>query len=214
MGLVLDNADQYLAGMAMTVALTLLSFSAALVVGTVVAACRVSPVPPLRTAGTLWVETVRNTPLTVLMVLFFFGFTKLGIQYSAFTSAVIVLSAYTSTFVGETLRSGINAVAKGQAEAARSLGLTFPQVLVRVVLPQAFRTVVGPLGSVFIALVKNSSIASIISVVELTEVADRLNNETERPVAVFLGAGMAYLLLTLPSGFFVGVLERRVAIKR
>ena len=214
MGLVLDNADQYLAGMAMTVALTLLSFSVALVIGTVVAACRVSPVLPLRTAGTLWVETVRNTPLTVLMVLFFFGFTKVDIQYSAFTSAVIVLSAYTSTFVAETVRSGINAVAKGQAEAARSLGLTFPQVLGRVVLPQAFRTVVGPLGSVFIALIKNSSIASIISVVELTEVADRLNNETARPVAVFLGAGMAYLLLTLPSGFFVGVLERRVAIKR
>jgi len=214
MGIVLDNADQYLAGMAITVALTLLSFSAALVIGTVVAACRVSPVLPLRTAGTFWVEIVRNTPLTVLMVLFFFGFTKVEIQYSAFTSAVIVLSAYTSTFVAETVRSGINAVAKGQAEAARSLGLTFPQVLGRVVLPQAFRTVVGPLGSVFIALIKNSSIASIISVVELTEVADRLNNETARPVAVFLGAGMAYLLLTLPSGFFVGVLERRVAIKR
>jgi glutamate transport system permease protein len=214
MGIVLDNADQYLAGMAMTVALTLLSFLAALVIGTVVAAWRVSPVLPLRTAGTFWVEIVRNTPLTVLMVLFFFGFTKVDIQYSAFTSAVIVLSAYTSTFVAETVRSGINAVAKGQAEAARSLGLTFPQVLGRVVLPQAFRTVVGPLGSVFIALIKNSSIASIISVVELTEVADRLNNETARPVAVFLGAGMAYLLLTLPSGFLVGVLERRVAIKR
>ncbi|HSH60495.1 MAG TPA: amino acid ABC transporter permease [Acidimicrobiales bacterium] len=214
MRLVLDNVDLYGAGMAMTVALTLLSFSAALVIGTVVAAFRVSPVPPLRTAGTLWVESVRNTPLTVLMVLFFFGFTKLGIRYSAFTSAVIVLSAYTSTFVAETVRSGINAVAKGQAEAARSLGLTFPQVLGRVVLPQAFRTVVAPLGSVFIALVKNSSIASIISVVDLTEVADRLNNETARPVAVFLGAGVAYLFLTLPSGFLVGVLERRVAIKR
>jgi glutamate transport system permease protein len=212
--LVLDNVDLYLGGMAMTVALTLLSFAAALVMGTVVAAFRVSPVPPLRGAGTLWVEAVRNTPLTVLMVLFFFGFTKIGIQYSAFTSAVIVLSAYTSTFVAETVRSGINAVAKGQAEAARSLGLTFPQVLGLVVLPQAFRTVVAPLGSVFIALIKNSSIASVISVVDLTEVADRLNNETARPVAVFLGAGVAYLLLTLPSGFLVGVLERRVAIKR
>lgn len=214
MRLVLDNVDLYLGGMAMTVALTLLSFAAALVMGTVVAAFRVSPVPPLRGAGTLWVEAVRNTPLTVLMVLFFFGFTKIGIQYSAFTSAVIVLSAYTSTFVAETVRSGINAVAKGQAEAARSLGLTFPQVLGLVVLPQAFRTVVAPLGSVFIALIKNSSIASVISVVDLTEVADRLNNETARPVAVFLGAGVAYLLLTLPSGFLVGVLERRVAIKR
>ena len=214
MRLVLDNVDQYLAGMVMTVALTLLSFAAALVIGTLVAAVRVSPVPPLRLAGATWVETVRNTPLTVLMILFFFGFTKVGIQYSEFTSAVIVLSVYTSSFVAETVRSGINAVAKGQAEAARSLGLSFPQVLGRIVLPQALRTVVAPLGSLFIALIKNSSIASVISVVELTEVADRLNNESARPVAVFLGAGVAYLLLTLPSGFLVGVLERRVAIKR
>lgn len=214
MRLVLDNLDQYLAGMVMTVVLTASSFVAALVLGTVVAAFRVSPVPPLRGAGVAWVETVRNVPLTVLMVLFFFGFTKVGIQYSAFTSAVIVLSAYTSTFVAETVRSGINAVAKGQVEAARSLGLTFPQVLGRIVLPQAFRTVVAPLGSVFIALIKNSSIASVISVAEITEVTDRLNNVSARPVALFLGAGVAYLVLALPSGFLVEALERRVAIKR
>ncbi len=214
MRLVLDNADQYLQGMVVTVLLTVFSFSAALVIGTLVAAFRVSPVPPLRGAGGVWVETLRNTPLTVLMVLFFFGFTKVGFRYSGFTSAVIVLSAYTSAFVAETVRSGINTVALGQAEAARSLGLTFPQALGLVVLPQAFRTVVPPLGSLFIALTKNSSIASVISVVEITEVADRLNNQTARPVAVFLGAAVAYLILTLPSGYLVGLLERRVAIKR
>ena len=214
MGIVLDNLDQYLRGMALTVVLTVVSFTAAMVVGTIVAAFRVSPVPPLRGLAVAWVETVRNTPLTVLMVLFFFGFTKVGIRYSALTSALIVLSAYTSAFVAETVRSGINAVARGQADAARSLGLTFPQVLGLVVLPQALRTVVGPLGSLFIALTKNSSIASVISVVEITEVADRLNNETARPVAVFLGAAVAYLVLTLPSGFLVGALERRVAVKR
>lgn len=214
MRLVLDNADQYLQGMVVTVLLTLLSFSAALVIGTAVAAFRVSPVPPLRGAGAVWVEALRNTPLTVLMVLFFFGFTKVGVRYSGFTSAVIVLSAYTSAFVAETVRAGINAVARGQAEAARSLGLTFPQTLGLVVLPQAFRTVVPPLGSLFIALTKNSSIASVISVVEITEVADRLNNETARPVPVFLGAAVAYLVLTIPSGFLVGTLERWAAIKR
>ena len=214
MRLVLDNADQYLQGMVLTVLLTVLSFSAALVIGTVVAAFRVSPVPPLRGAGAVWVEALRNTPLTVLMVLFFFGFTKVGVRYSGFTSAVIVLSAYTSAFVAETVRSGINAVARGQAEAARSLGLTFPQTLGLVVLPQAFRTVVPTLGSLFIALTKNSSIASVISVVEITEVADRLNNQTARPVPVFLGAAVAYLVLTVPSGFVVGALERWAAIKR
>jgi len=197
-----------------TVALTVLSFAAALVVGTAVAACRVSPVPPLRWAGALWVELVRNTPLSVLLLLFFFGFTKLGVVYPAFTSAVIVLSAYTSAFIAETVRAGINAVAGGQAEAARALGLTFGQSLATVVLPQALRTVVAPLGGLFIALIKNSSLASLLSVVDLAGVADRLNTATARPIPVFLGAAAAYLLLTIPSGVAIAFVERRVAIKR
>lgn len=194
--------------------LTLLSWTMAFAVGLVVAAFRVSPVPPLRAAGTFYVETVRNTPLTVSMILFYFGLPKIGITYSAFWTAVIVLGAYTGSFVAETVRAGINSVAQGQAEAARALGLTFPQVLGIVILPQALRTVVAPLGSLFIALIKNSSVAAAISVIELTEVADRLNNETARAIPVFLGAAAAYLLLTLPSGFAVGALERRLAIKR
>ena len=116
--------------------------------------------------------------------------------------------------MAETLRSGINAVATGQAEAARSLGLTFPQVMGIVVLPQAFRTVVPPLGSVFIALIKNSSLASVIAVKDLTFQADSLANSTARPAAIFLGAAVGYLVLALPSGWLIGRIERRVAIKR
>src|SRR5688572_11606922 len=112
-----------------TMSLTLLSFAAAFVIGIVVAACRVSPVPPLRLAGAFYVETIRNTPLPVLFVLFYFGLTKVGIQYAGFTTAIIVLAGYTGAFLGETIRSGINTVSAGQAEAARSIGLTFPQVL-------------------------------------------------------------------------------------
>ena len=214
MTVVLDNLGLYAEGIRTTVVLTLASFTVALVVGTAVAAARVSRVPPLRAAGALWVEVIRNTPLAVQFVIFFFGFTKIGIQYPAFTSSIIVLGAYTSAFVAETLRSGVNSVATGQAEAGRALGLRFSQLLAVIVLPQAFRTVVGPLGSVFIALTKNSSLAGLISVLELTEVADRLNTETARPLAVFAGAAIGYLLLTLPSGWAVGQIERRVAIRR
>lgn len=214
MNVVFDNLGTYAEGMRTTVSLTIAGFLMAMVVGTVVAAFRVSPVPPLRWAGATYVELVRNTPLAVLFVLFYFGVTKVGILYGPFTSAVIVLGAYTSAFVAETVRSGMNAVATGQAEAARALGLTFPQVLRIVVLPQAFRTVVAPLGNLFIALTKNSSVASVISVLEITEVADRLNTNTARPIPVFLGAAVAYLVLTLPSGWAVGAIERRVAIKR
>jgi glutamate transport system permease protein len=211
---VLDNLDLFAEGMRTTVLLTLLSFAAAFVVGTVIAAFRVSPVPPLRAAGAFYVGTVRNTPLAVLMVLFFFGFPDIGIIYSAFVSAVIVLSAYTGAFIAETIRSGINAVARGQGEAARSLGLTFPQSLRIIVMPQAFRTVVAPLGSIFIALIKNSALAAVISVSELGETAERLITDTAQPIPIFIGAAVAYLVLTIPSGFAVGWIERRVAIKR
>ena len=195
-------------------ALTVLSFVVAFALGLLVAAFRVSPVPPLRWAGATWVELVRNIPLTVLFFVFFFGFTKIGISYGPFVSAVIVLGCYTSAFVAETVRSGFNAVPAGQAEAARALGLGFSRVLLLVVLPQALRTVVAPLGSVFVALTKNSSIAYTVSVVELTGVMDRLGNETAQWLPLFAGAAIAYLLLTLPSGLAFEALERKVAIRR
>jgi ABC-type amino acid transport system permease subunit len=164
--------------------------------------------------GAAYVELLRNTPLAVLFFLFFFGFTKVGIRYDPFPSAIIVLGAYTGAFVAETVRSGINTVAQGQAEAARSLGLTFPQVLGSVILPQALRTVVPPLANLFIALIKNSAVAYAISVHEITRVADDISNATARPIPAFIGAASAYLLLTLPSGFAFAALERRVAFKR
>jgi glutamate transport system permease protein len=211
---VFDNLDVFVRGMRTTAWLTVTSFAAAMVIGIIVAACRVSPIPPLRLAGATYVNLVRNTPLTVLFVLFFFGLTKVGILYSPFVTAVIVLGGYTGAFVGETVRSGINAVAVGQAEAARSIGLTFPQTLLIVVLPQALRTVVAPLGSLFIALIKNSSIAFTISLAELMFRVDNLVNDTENPIPLYIGAAAAYLIMTIPSGFAWAALERRVAIRR
>jgi glutamate transport system permease protein len=184
------------------------------VVGVVTAAMRVSPVPPLQWVARAYVTTVRNTPLAVLFVLFFFGFPDIGIIYAPFTSAVIVLAAYTGTFIAETVRAGINTVAHGQGEAARSLGLTFPQVLWIVVLPQALRSVVGPLGSIFIALIKNSSLAFIIGVAELSETAEQLITDFAQPIPVFIGVAVAYLLLTVPSGFAVAWIERKAAFRR
>lgn len=214
MGVVLDHLPELLRGLRVTAELTALSYALALVVGTIMAGFRVSPVWPLRWAATIYVEVVRNTPLLLLMFLFFFGFPKIGIRYSFFASAVIVLSVYTGTFVAETVRAGINTVAPGQAEAARALGLTFPEVLIIVVLPQAFRSVVAPLGSVLIALIKNSAVASAIATVELTNVAHALANATARPVAIYVGAALGYVLLALPTGWGVGWVERRVAVKR
>lgn len=175
---------------------------------------RISPVPPLRFAGATYVEVVRNCPLTVLFVLFFFGLPEAGIIYPRFTSAVIVLGLYTSAFVAEVVRAGVNTVASGQAEAARSIGLTFPQVLRHVVLPQALRSVVSPLGSLFVALIRNSSIAYTISVVELTGTAQKLAIANADFFPAFLAAATIYLAMTLPSGWAIGRIERRVAIHR
>lgn len=214
MGVVLDNLDEFLAGMRDTAVLTLVSFAFAAALGVVVAGFRVSPVPPLRAAGAFYVNVVRNTPLAVLFILFYFGLTKVGLTYAPFTTAIIVLSLYTGTFVAETVRAGINSVARGQGEAARSLGMTFPQLLSVVVLPQAIRTVVQPLGSIFIALIKNSALATLVSVANLGKTADALATETVRYVPIYLGTAVAYLLLTLPAGQAVGWLERKVAIRR
>ena len=214
MGVVFDNLGKFGEGLRTTASLAVLSYLVAFVVGTFVAGLRVSPVPPLRWLGTVWTEALRNTPLTVLFFVFFFGFTKIGVSYPPFTSAVIVLGCYTSAFVAETVRSGINSVAPGQAEAARGLGLTFPQVMATIVLPQALRTVVAPLGSLFIALTKNTSIAFTISVVELTRVTTDLANQTGEAFPVYAGAAVAYLLLTLPSSAAIAAIERKVAIRR
>lgn len=180
----------------------------------VIASCRVSPVPPLQRFGSVYVSIFRNTPLLVLFFLFFFGFPKLGFQYSPFVSSIIVLSAYTGAYIGEAVRSGINSVSTGQAEAARAIGLRFTQLLALVVIPQALRTVVQPIGNLFIANTKNTSIALTIGVLELTGVANRLANQTAQVIAAFLGAALIYVILLVPAGAVIGWIETRVAIKR
>ncbi len=215
MDVVFDNLDRFAAGMGTTASLTVLSWLGAFVIGVAVASFRVGPILPLRAFGTVYVELIRNCPLTVLFVVFFFGFPSIGILVeSKFISAILVLSVYTGAFVAETVRAGVNTVAPGQVEAARSLGLGFNQVLGLVVLPQALRSVIGPLGSLFSALIRNSSIAYVIGLVELTGTAFQLSVASAQFVPVFTGAALAYLALTLPTGLVVGVIERRLAIRR
>ncbi len=215
MEVILDNLDSFAIGLRNTVALALVSFTGALVIGMIIASFRVSPVLPLRAAGATYVETIRNIPPLVLIVLFYFGFPNIGIVYPEFTSAALVLAMYTAAFIGEAIRAGVNTVAKGQAEAARAIGLTFVQTLSLVVMPQALRSVVPPLGNLFIALVKNTSLASAISVADLSFVSKNLIlTEASQPVLIFIGTALAYLLLTLPAGYVVGRIEKRTAIKR
>jgi glutamate transport system permease protein len=199
-----------------TLALAVVSGLCALVLGTVLAGMRVSPVRPLRGAATFYVELFRNTPLTVVFFFLVFGIVEIDLQFpSRFIASVAALSLYTAAFVCEAVRSGINAVPAGQAEAARAIGLDFGQILRTIVLPQAFRTVVPPLGNVWIALAKNTSIAAGFAVTELTASLLRLSNVASDQLPLVFGAIVAaYLLITLPSAWVIRLIEKRVAIVR
>lgn len=213
---VLDNLPLYWEGFRTTLALALISGAVSLVVGTLLAACRVSPIPVLRAIGTTYVELLRNTPLTMIFFAVTTVFPVVLLRLSPLPGAVVALSLYTSAFVCEVVRSGINGIGVGQAEAARSVGMTFGQTLTTVVLPQAVRSVLPPLVNVFIALAKNTSVAGGgFFVFELFGVGRRLTNEYPGGITeVLVGVALFYLVITVPAGQLVGVLERKVAILR
>ncbi|MEU3451561.1 amino acid ABC transporter permease [Streptomyces thermolilacinus] len=206
-----------------TVQLTLYSALGSLIWGTLLAGMRVSPVPLMRAFGTAYVNVVRNTPLTIVIVGCSLvlnqtlGFALGGESFEGigFRMAVLGLVAYTGTFVCEALRSGINTVPVGQAEAARALGLSFFQVLTLIVLPQAFRSVVAPLANVMIALTKNTTVAAAIGVAEAALLMkEMVENEADALFAVFGVFAFGFVLLTLPTGLVLGWVAKRVAVKR
>ncbi|MBA3278532.1 MAG: amino acid ABC transporter permease [Geodermatophilaceae bacterium] len=215
MDFLIDNFGLFVDAMGQTLLISLLAGLLALVLGTVLAAMRVSPVPPLRGLATFYVEVFRNTPLTVVFFFIIFGLPQIDTVVSPLPGAVLSVGLYTAAFVCEAIRSGINSISAGQAEAARAIGLTFSQSLREVVLPQAFRTVVPPLGNVWIAMVKNTSIAAGFFIPELSSLLPRLANAAaDELIATLIGIVLAYLLITLPSAYAVSRLEKRAAILR
>ncbi len=199
----------------MTVKVSALSAVGSLVVGTVLAAMRVAPLPILRAIGTFYVNTLRNTPLTLIIVFCGLGLGSIMTIATVQTTnyfwlAVLGLVAYTSAFVCEVLRSGINTVPLGQAEAARSIGLSFVQAMRMIVLPQAFRAVIGPLGSVLIALIKNTTIAAAIGVPEaFYTMRNQLQSHGDIVIPIFAGYALFFIVLTLPTGLIFGWMAKR-----
>jgi len=209
-----DYTDLFWQGFTTTLSLTALSFLIAMAIGIVIASMRVSPIRPLRAAGLVYVETLRNIPLLLILLFAVFALPKLEVTIDFFPAAVAGCSLYTGAFVAEAVRSGINAVGVGQGEAARSIGLTFGQSMRFVVLPQALRNVVAPLANVFIALTKNTSIASAISVTELTTVLSRVIEGTSEGILTLAIISLLYMCITIPAGLLAGFVERRVRILR
>lgn len=209
-----DNWELYLEGFGNTVRLFLISAVGCLLLGTLLGAFRVSPIPALRWFGATYVNLVRNTPLTLVFAFLVFAIPKLDVNLEYDTAAFTALTVYTAAFVCEVVRSGINTVAPGQAEAARALGMTFAQVLGQIVLPQAVRATVPPLMSVLIAMLKNTTIAAGFSVLEAGAIPAYMAERGEPQFIVLVWITIGFLTLITPLVLLQRSLERKWAVAR
>jgi putative glutamine transport system permease protein len=211
-----EHFSEFSSGFGVTVRLVAISFVVAMVVGTLVAALRVAPLKPLSWAGGVYVELFRNTPLLVLLFISYAGLRRAGVPIDAWVAGTASLGLYTAAYVAEALRSGVFAVGKGQIEASLSLGLDYPRTLRYIILPQAFRTVIPHLGSLIIAMIKNSAIigVSLLALPDLLHQARLVNSRTFQTNEAFFWAAVGYLILTGLATVAVRRLETRYAIRR
>lgn len=221
-----ENWREVLIAFGVTIEMMVAASVLAFVVGSAMAALRVSPIPLGRAIGAAYVYAVRNTPLLVIMTLFAFGIPPLDVRPELslgdhrllnfnvfFILATSALGLYTAAFVCEALRSGINSIPLGQAEAARAIGMTFSQSLRRVILPQAFRAVVPPLASTMVAMTKNTSVALGVGVTEATFMMRKLTNDNATALyAIFIGFALGYMLLVGVIALTAHLIERKVRV--
>jgi glutamate transport system permease protein len=214
--LLTGNLSELASGMWVTVRLVAISFGIAMGAGTLVAALRVAPSAWLQRLGGIYVEVFRNLPLLVLLFITFAGLRRAGVPVSPWVAGTARLGVYTSAYVAEVLRSGVFSVSRGQIEASLSLGFTYGATLRRIVLPQAFRTVISPLGSLIIAMIKNSAIigVSLLALPDLLKSARVIQSRTFETNEAFFWAAVGYLLLTATVTALIRVLESRYAIRR
>jgi putative glutamine transport system permease protein len=211
-----EHFPEFSSGLGVTVRLVAISFVIAMAVGTLVAALRVAPVKPLNWIGGVFVELFRNTPLLVLLFISYAGLRRAGVPMDPWVAGTASLGLYTAAYVAEALRSGVFAVGKSQIEASLSLGLDYPGTLRHVIMPQAFRTVIPHLGSLMIAMIKNSAIigVSLLALPDLLHQARLVNSRTFATDESFFWAAVGYLLLTGLATVAVRRLESRYAIHR
>ncbi|WP_454861313.1 amino acid ABC transporter permease [Peribacillus frigoritolerans] len=201
-----ENLDMYLLGFKNTIMSSLIALVSSLILGVLIAIMRIAPIKPLNWLGTAYVEFIRNIPLLIITFFFF-----LGLKLSGLYAGTLALTIYTSSFIAEAIRAGILSVPKGQMEAARSYGLTYGQAMRLVILPQAVKIVIPPLGNQFINLVKNSSILAVVAGLDLMYHGDLISSRTFVVFDVYIFVAAFYLILTIPLSFGVGYLEKRLA---
>lgn len=214
--------NHFAAAFVMTVLLALCAAVGSIALGTGVALLRISPIPLCRRVGSLYVNTVRNTPLVLIIIAcnivmavnLGFNFSENFIRNNIIWS-IIGLSVYHAAYVCEALRSGVNTIARGQVEAARAIGLTFPQTVREVILPQAFRGSITPLGTTMIALIKNTTIATAIGVAEVSGAMKSMQEaRADLAIPILLVVAAGFLCLTLPVGVLTSRLSSRLAVRQ
>ena len=211
-----EHLPEFSSGLWVTFRLVAFAFVIAMVVGTLVAALRIAPVKWLNRIGGIYVETFRNIPLLVLLIIAFSGFPRAGVAVSQWVAGISCLGLYTAAYIAEALRSGVFSVGKGQVEAALSLGLSYPKTMRRIILPQAFRTVIPALGSLVIAMIKNSAIVggSLVALPDLLKQTREVQADTAQPDEVYFWGAVGFLILTLTATLVFRYLESRFSIKR
>ena len=209
--LLTSNIDLFLEGFKVTILSSVSALIGSFILGVIVAIMRISPFKLLNWLGTAFVEFFRNIPLLIIAFFFFFGMPVLGITLPGFVAGSIALAIYTAAFIAEAIRAGINSVPKGQLEAGRSSGLTYLQTMNKIILPQAIKIVIPPIGNQFINLVKNSSILGMIAGLDLMYFGDIISSRTFVTFDVYIFVAVFYLLLTIPLSLGVGYLEKRLA---
>lgn len=229
MDAVFSNFDEYLKAFGLTIGLFLVSGIASLVWGTILAVLRVGPVSILNKAAALYVTLFRNTPLLMIFIFMAIAMPVLGYNFkfvedveiggthvsAFFVRSCIALTLYTSAFVCEAMRSGVNAVPLGQAEAGRAIGLTFDQSMRLIVLPQATRAVIPPMTSVLIALAKNTSVAAAFGIAEATATMRALtNNNADQRIGIFLAFAVGYIIVVEVISLSSYLVERKVRVAR
>lgn len=204
-----DHWNKYLLGLGNTLAASVLTLVASLVLGTVFALMRIAHHRLLNAVGAVYIEFIRNIPFVLVVFLFYYGSASFGLNFNGFVAGVLGLTVYTSAFIAETVRAGILSIPRGQREAAFASGLTPLQTMRYVVLPQAMRVVIPPLGNQFLNLIKNTSVLGLIAGFDLMYYGDLVHSDTFQTFDVYIFVALFYLVLTVPLSLVINRLEAR-----
>lgn len=208
------NLPFLLSGLWLTLTISAITLVASVILGMIVALADMSRFWPVRLLGQVWGEVIRNTPILVQLLWTYYVLPIVfGIEINAFFASIIGLSIYSSAFIAEVYRAGIQSVPKGHREAAQVLGLSPFDAFARIVMPQAIRTILPPLAANFVQLIKYSSLASVISVGEVTRRATELSSTTFRPLEIFSFVAVVYLAICWPLAQAIRIWERRLAAR-